>query len=122
MIDFNSHRTDGGTLIFRINGKLEHQSSEYFFECVTDAIEEGNNRIVISFADVGHISSVVLGGLIRARSKAAKAGGTIYLARIENHLLDLFRLVKFDTIFNVYDTEQDAVAAIEQGIEVCVGC
>ena len=68
MIDFNSHRTDGGTLIFRINGQLEHQSSEYFFECVTDAIEEGNNRIVISFADVGHISSVVLGGLIRASS------------------------------------------------------
>ena len=122
MIDFNSHRTDGGTLIFRINGKLEHQSSEYFFECVTDAIEDGNNRIVISFADVGHISSVVLGGLIRASSKAAKAGGTIYLARIENHLLDLFRLVKFDAIFNIYDTEQDAVAAIEQDAEVCVAC
>ena len=64
----------------------------------------------------------MLGGLIRARSKAAKAGGTIYLARIENHLLDLFRLVKFDTIFNVYDTESDAIAAIEQSIEVCVGC
>ena len=122
MIDFNSHKTDGGTLVFRINGQLEHQSGEYFFKCVTDAIEEGNNRIVISFADVGHNSSVVLGGLIRARSKAAKAGGTIYLARIENHLLDLFRLVKFDKIFNVYDTEQDAVVAIEQGIEVCVGC
>ena len=67
-------------------------------------------------------SSVVLGGLIRASSKAAKAGGTIYLARIENHLLDLFRLVKFDAIFNIYDTEQDAVAAIEQDAEVCVAC
>ena len=122
MIDFNSYRTANGTLVFRISGQLEHQSSEYFFRCVADAIEDGNNRIVINFAEVGYVSSMGLGALIRARSKAGKAGCKIYLTKIENQLLDLFRLVKFDTIFNIYGTEQDAVAAIERGVQACAPC
>ena len=113
MIDYSSHVTDGGTLVIYLSGHLESQSSRYFFDCVTDLIEAGNTKIVIDFADLGYISSIGLGGLIRARSKAAKAGGTICLAGIENHLLDLFQMVKFDQVFNLYRTEQDAIAAME---------
>ena len=113
MIDYSTHTTDGGTLVISIHGQLENQSSQYFFDCVTDLIVAGNKKIVINFADLGYISSVGLSALIRASSKAAKAGGTIFLARIENQLLDIFQVVKFDQIFNVYRTEHDAIAAIE---------
>ena len=113
MIDFSSHTTDGGTLVIQVNGQLENQSSKYFFDCVADLVESGNKKIVIDFGDIGYISSVGLSALVRASSKAARSGGTIFLARIENHLLDLFQLVKFDQLFNIYRTEHAAIAAIE---------
>ena len=112
MIDFNSHTTEGGTLVISLKGQLE-QSNDYFFKCVLDEIEAGNTSIVINFAEMGYISSVGLGALVRVRSRIAAAGGTIFLARIENNVLDVFRLVRFDKVFNIYGTEAEAIAAIE---------
>ena len=113
MIDFKTHKTEKGTLVIRATGQLDSDSNQYFFDCVKDEIEAGNNQIVINFDGLGYISSVGLGALVRASSRAAKAGGTIHLARIENQVLDVLRLVNFDKIFNIYATERDAVAAFE---------
>ena len=116
MIDFETHNTDLGTLVIRVAGGLDHDSNEYFFKCVKDEIEAGNSRIVINLAGVGHVSSVGLGSLLRARSRVAKAGGTICLARIESQVLEAFRLVNFGSVFNIFETEGEAIAAIEKGI------
>ena len=113
MIDFKTHKTEKGTLVIRATGQLDSDSNQYFFDCVKDEIEAGNNQIVINFDGLGYISSVGLGALVRASSRAAKAGGTIHLARIENQVLDVLRMVNFDKIFNIYATERDAVAAFE---------
>lgn len=113
MIDFKSHKTDGGTMVIRASGQLDSESNQYFFDCVKDEIEAGNNKIVINLDGLGYISSVGLGALVRASSRAAKAGGTIHLARIENQVLDVLRMVNFDKIFNIYATEREAIEAIE---------
>ena len=113
MIDFKTHKTEKGTLVIRATGQLDSDSNQYFFDCVKDEIEAGNNQIVINFDGLGYISSVGLGALVRASSRAAKAGGTIHLARIENQVLDVLRLVNFDKIFHIYATEREAVAALE---------
>ena len=114
MIDFEKHSTDGGTLVIRVNGRLDHDSNEYFFNCVKDEIEAGKSKIVINLADLGYISSVGLGALLRARSRVAKAGGTIFLARIESQILEVFRLVSFEKVFDIFATETEAIAAIEK--------
>ena len=114
MIDFATHTTDGGTLVIRVTGRLDEDSNEYFFKCVKDEIEAGHTKIVINLAEVGHVSSVGLGALLRARSRVAKTGGTIFLAQIENQVLDVFRLVNFEKVFNIFASEQEAVTAIEE--------
>ena len=111
MIDFSSSES-GDTLVIRVGGQLDAESNEYFFRCVQDEIEKGHHQIVINCNDLGYVSSVGLGALVRARSRVAKAGGTIYLCRIESKVLDVFRLVGFDRLFNIYETEREALAAI----------
>ena len=113
MIDFESRKTEQGTLIIEVAGKLDGETNQYFFDCVKNEIEEGNKKIVINFDGLGYISSVGLGALVRASSRAAKAGGKIYLANIENSVLDVLRLVSFDKIFGIYETEGEAIQAIE---------
>ena len=113
MMDFKTHQTEGGTLVIRVAGRLDHDSNQYFFQCVQDEIEAGHKKIVINFADMGYVSSVGLGELVRASSRVAKAGGEIYLARIENQILDIFKLVNFDRLFNIFPTEHEAIEAIE---------
>ena len=114
MIDFEKHMTDGGTLVLRVVGRLDEDSKEYFFTCVKDEIESGNTKIVINLAGVGHISSVGIGALLRARSRVAKHGGTVFLARIENQVLDAFRIINFEAVFKIFASEQEAIIAIEK--------
>ena len=113
MIDFSTHLADDNeTLIIRVGGHLDAESNEYFFQCVQDEIDKGHHKIVINCCDLGYVSSVGLGALVRARSRVAKAGGTIYLSRIESKVLDALRLVGFDRLFNIYETEHEALAAM----------
>ena len=113
MIDFVREKTDNGTLVMRASGRLDNDTQQYFFECVKDEIQSGNNKIVLNFEELGYISSVGLSTLVRASSEAAKDGGTIYLAKIENRILDVLNMVKFDKIFNIYGTEEEAVDAMD---------
>ena len=113
MINFKSEKNENGTLVIRASGQLDNDTNQYFFECVKDEIEAGNKKIVINLADLGYISSIGLGALVRARSRAAKAGGTIFLADIENQVLEAFHLVNFDKLFNIYETEEEAIEVIE---------
>ncbi len=114
MIDFNSHTTDNGTLVIRLGGSLDAESTEYFFDCVKDEIERGRDHIVINCADLGFISSVGLGALVRARSRVSKSGGEIYFARISARILEVLRLTRLDKAFDIYPTEHEAIAAMEQ--------
>jgi len=114
MLDFEKRTTDAGTLVIKVSGTLDQESNQYFFDCVKDEIENGNANIVINFGDLGYISSIGLGSLVRASSRAAKAGGTIYLARIENQVLEVFSIVRFERLFNIFETERAAIAAMEK--------
>ena len=113
MIDFNRRETENGTLVIQASGHLDHATNQYFFDCVRDEIEAGHKKIVIDFSDIGYISSLGLGALVRARSRAAKADGTIFLANIKNQVLEALSLVHFDKIFSIYESEEEAIKAIE---------
>ena len=112
MIDFERVKTDDGPLVIRATGTLDGTTNEYFFECVKDEVEAGNNKIALNFEGLGYISSVGLGALLRASAEAAKGGGEIYLSNIESNILDILKLVKFERLFNIYETEQEALLAL----------
>ena len=113
MIDFEREKTESGPLVIRAAGKLDGDTYDYFFACVRDEIASGNKNIVLNFENLGYISSVGLGALVRASSEASKNGGTIYLSNIENKILDILQMVKFEKIFNIFRTEEEAVLAFD---------
>lgn len=114
MIDFDYKTTDKGTMIIRIRGILDEESNDYFFDCVKEEIKNGHQRIVINCIGLGHITSVGLGAMVRARARAAKAGGTIFLARVDAKVMQVFQLVKLDRLFDIFPTEHEALEAIEK--------
>jgi anti-sigma B factor antagonist len=116
MIDFDYSTTDKGTMIIRVRGMLDEESNEYFFDCVKEEINNGHQRIVINCIGLGHVTSVGLGAMVRARARAAKAGGSIYLARVDAKIMQMFQLVKFDRLFDIFPTEHEAVASIEKDL------
>ena len=70
-----------------------------------------NRQLVLNLSGVSYIDSGGLGTLVGVYSSARAAGADIKLTGIGPRLRDTLQITKLVTVFEVYDTEQQAVAA-----------
>lgn len=71
-------------------------------------ISEGS-RVVLNLGEVSYIDSGGLGTLVALYTSARNAGGAIKLARLTRRVGDLLQVTKLLTVFEVYETEEEAV-------------
>lgn len=73
------------------------------------------SRIVLNLADVTYIDSGGLGTLVALYTTARNAGGAVKLARLTQRVGDLLQVTKLLTVFEVYNSEEQAVQSFRQG-------
>lgn len=73
-----------------------------------------SRQLVLDLSGVSYIDSSGLGTLVGVYSSARAAGADIKLAGLNQRLRDLLQITKLVTVFEVYDTVQQAVAALKQ--------
>jgi anti-sigma B factor antagonist len=110
-----STRTIDGILIVDCAGRIVFgEESARLRDTVRKLIEE-NKRIVLNLGGVTYIDSGGLGTLVALYTTAHKAGGSIKLANLTQRVGDLLQVTKLVTVFDVYDSEQQAVQAFRKG-------
>jgi anti-sigma B factor antagonist len=72
-------------------------------------------QIVLNLSGVTYIDSGGLGTLVGVYSSARAAGADIKLTGLGQRLRDVLQITKLVTVFEVYDTEQEAIAAFRRG-------
>jgi anti-anti-sigma factor len=90
-------RINGGTLAL-------HRS----IRCL---VEEGKTKILLNLAGVTHIDSTGLGELISSYVTVSNKGGQIKLVHLTERLKDIMTITKLSTVFDVYESEPDALAS-----------
>jgi len=102
-------RTKDGILIVDCVGRIVFgDESSALREAVKKAIAE-NNRIVLNLGEVTYIDSGGLGTLVALHTTAQNAGGAIKLANLTKRVDDLLQVTKLLTVFDVYNSEAEAV-------------
>ena len=102
-------RTKDGILVVDCSGRIVFgEESSLLRDTVKKAVTE-NNRIVLNLGDVNYIDSGGLGTLVEVRTTAQNAGGTIKLMSLTKRVGDLLQVTKLLTVFDVYNTEAEAV-------------
>jgi anti-anti-sigma factor len=59
------------------------------------------NPSVLDFAALDYISSAGLGVLLIAQKRSLKAGSSLRIINVNNHIHDIFRFSGFDKIFQI---------------------
>jgi len=67
-------------------------------------------RFIFDFDRVTYLSSNALGMLIGLNKRVVQRKGEIKLAGINNDVMEVFKITKLDTVFDIY---KDPVSAIE---------
>jgi len=96
-------------------GRIDEAAAADFAERLTQEIasasRDGLSRLIINLADIAYMSSRGLRGLTLAQRKSVEHEITIVLARPNDIMREILAISRYDMVFQVFDTIEQAVAA-----------
>jgi len=107
-------RTVDGIAVVACSGRIVFgEESSLLRDEVKKVIQE-NKRIVINLSEVNYIDSGGLGTLVALHTTAHNAGAIIKLASLTKRVGDLLQVTKLLTVFDVQNSEKDALDAFRR--------
>jgi anti-sigma B factor antagonist len=108
-----SERTIGDVVIIDMSGKitLGDGGDALLKDKVRSLLQQGRKKLVVNLGDVSYIDSAGLGELVQAYAATNKSGGALKLVNTTKRIKDLLAITKLLTVFETYDSENDAVTS-----------
>src|SRR5947199_5903522 len=108
-------RLNDGVIVVDCAGRLIFGDETAALRDQVRALINDDSSILLNLADVTYIYSGGLGTLVALYTTARHAGGSIKLARLTPRVGDLMQVTKLLTVFEVYDSEEEAVQSFRKG-------
>ena len=80
---------------------------------INSLLLEGVRNIVLDLGDVTYIDSSGLGQLVSSFTSVTRTNGRLTLARVGRRSQDLLIMTKLVTVFDTYDTEDEAINSFQ---------
>jgi len=108
-------RAVDGVTILDLQGKmLIGEGDELLREKINQLVENGTERIVLNLAEVPYVDSAGLGEIVRCYTTVSRKNGKLKLLHLTKRIHDLLSITKLLTVFETYDTEEDAVKSFKK--------
>ena len=106
---------NGDVAVIELRGKLMGgpETNEIHAK-VKELVANGVKKVVADIGKVTWMNSTGLGALMGAMTSLRNANGDLKLAKITEKVESLFVITKLVTIFDTFDTVDDAVAAFKK--------
>ena len=101
----------GDVSIVEIDGQLIVGNRQELKQKMLDELERGARKLLVDFSQTGYIDSSGLGVLVSLSKKIREQGGALRLAGLNDDLRTLFELTKLDTLFQIAETRDQALAS-----------
>lgn len=69
-------------------------------------------RMVVNFERIHYMSSAVMGKLVNLKRKIEKEKGDLRLCGIDDNIWEIFKIMRFDRIFKVFKSEEEAIKGL----------
>ena len=110
-MSFTLRKDESGIVVVGVDGQLIVGNRHELKQKVLEAVEGGERKVLVDFANTGYIDSSGLGVLVSLAKKLREEGGEMRLAGLNPDLRTLFELTKLDTLFNITDSLDEALSA-----------
>ena len=105
-----AERSAGNVKVLDLSGQITFtQGDQLFKDKIHSLVHQGHKKILVNMANVTHVDSAGLGELVSAYTTLSRAGGSMKLVNLTQRLTDLLTITKLLTVFDTFDSEQDAL-------------
>lgn len=113
-LKITSREVDGVTVL-ALDGRIVlGEESNALREKVKTLVAEGKKKIVLNMDGITFIDSAGLGTLVAAHHSAKGQGASLRLCHLGTKFQEVLQITKLMTIFDVYNTEAEAVASFSK--------
>lgn len=103
-------RIAGSATVLELHGALKSNEDPGLRPAVRLAIENGARVIIVNLQDVSDIDSFGVAVLASSHMSAVNRGSRLMISNLTRKLKHIFAITRLDTVFEIYDTEADAIA------------
>ena len=94
------------------------EGDEMLKDKVNSLVNQGHKKIVLNLADVPYIDSAGLGEIVRTYTTVSRQGGSLKLLNLTKRITDLLSITKLLTVFETFDSENEAVRSFSASAKV----
>src|SRR5256714_14384931 len=103
-------RQSGDVTVLDMGGKITiGEGSVALRSAVRRLLEEGKKKILLNLGGVRYMDSSGIGELVSSYTAINKEGGQLKLLNLAQKLQDLLTITKLLTVFDVYESEAEAL-------------
>ena len=103
-----------GIMILTLKGKfIGTEETEELDAHIKSVLDRDMNRIVLNMKNLARISSLGIGGIMRAVTVVRDAGGDLRLAGLDENIKNIFSITKLIGVIQIFDQIDQAAASFE---------
>ena len=103
----------GEAVIFKLNGRLDSNTSPEFGKKIEQIIKAGSKYIIIEFKNLEYLSSAGLREFLNTAKALKKMDGRLVLCAMPDYIREIIEVAGFDTILLIVPTVDDALKKIK---------
>ncbi len=106
-------RHENGHTIIEVGGEIDVYTAPKLRDQISELVADGNYSIVIDLEKVDFLDSTGLGVLVGGLKKLRAHDGSMQLICTQERLLKIFRITQLAKVFSIYESQADALAAVQ---------
>ena len=112
-------RMVGDVVVLDLKGKITlGEGDELLKDKVNSLVNQGYKKVVLNLAEVPYIDSAGLGEVVRTYTTVSRQGGSLKLLSLTKRITDLLSITKLLTVFETFDSENEAVRSFSASAKV----
>lgn len=92
---------ESGTTVLMPRGRVDSVTCKPFEQALMGALEAGERRVIVDFAELDYISSAGLRVLLMGAKRQKAAGGRLFLCGMRDHIREVFDVSGFSSILEI---------------------
>lgn len=112
-------RAVGDVIVLDLKGRITlGEGDELLKDKVNSLVNQGQRKIVLNLGAVPYIDSAGLGEIVRTYTTVSRQGGSLKLLNLTKRITDLLAITKLLTVFETFESENDAVRSFSASAKV----
>jgi anti-sigma B factor antagonist len=110
-----AERESGTVTVLDLSGKITMgEDGTLLKDKLQSLLHQGKKNILFNLGQVSYVDSAGLGAIVSAYTTVTREGGTLKLANVTKKLQDLLSITKLLTVFETFDSEDEALRSYKQ--------